>query len=182
MNMSLPKSMMIVLALLVVIFIAGAGLSVWNFLQFAPLTEESDRIENEVNANKVRLAELQNTISDMLTLQAESEALKRRVPNESDTMMMYQSVQTLVSQSGATLASLNFRESEAEGESGMLRYPFEARVVGEYPAFVRILQGMENLERFVRVESVEVSASEGLGGETTMNVTAMIFTQPPTGI
>jgi Tfp pilus assembly protein PilO len=171
----MPKTTLIALFVLFLAIIAMIALSVMNYLSLSDLRANIDILEQSVTNSTARVQELQQAAAIKDQLEQSLALLKRRVPDEPDTMDFAYLMKEIGWRNQGEVYDVQFSDGILDG--ALMRHSFTMKYDGKYYPFVNLLEDLERLERFVRVGKVTVKNGSDAAA-IMVEIAADVFSQP----
>lgn len=158
---------------------------VWYVALFGPQRADRRRVAEQLAAAEAEEQELRSTLSRLRVLAGKQEAreaylarLRRLVPPEADVAGFILAANHAAVRSGVDWISVAPAAPAAGTAGGASAIPVSIAVNGGFFPVLDYVGRLENLERLVVVDSLQVSSSTQAGGELELSVTlsARLFT------
>lgn len=160
----------------------------WYMFLFGPQRAERRRLADHVTVAEAQEQELRSTLARLQRVAAEQEAheaqlerFKRLVPAEADVAGFILAANDAAVRSGVDWVSVAPAAAAAGTSGAPSALPVSIAVNGDFFTVVDYLRRLENLERLVVVDSLQLSPDASGGGavQLTATMSARMFTAAP---
>jgi Tfp pilus assembly protein PilO len=172
--------------------VAVLVIAAWWMFVFSGIRSEASDIDEETDAARTEQRSLETQLKlleDLEANSAETQArlneLRAAVPEQADLAAFIDQANALGAETGVSWVSVTPAPPAATGSVGTVN--FSIVVEGGYYQVLDYLNRMENLDRLVVVDGVEIASAEAGGesdatGDLTATLTARMFSQPTAAV
>lgn len=139
----------------------------WYYWMFAPTREaiqaqriEIEQLEADIEVGRRARASLPQLEEDLAQAQRDRAAFLAQLPNESEVSQLIENLRVVASNSNVVLASIDQGSNASDDIQDVRALGFSLSTAGKFGQVMTFTNALENLERFTRVEQVDLSVSE----------------------
>jgi len=148
-------------------------LSVTKFSDIKKTISEIDEISATLRYNETRLKKLEAIKENQVELESAYDVLQKKIPDSPDKNKLIDQLNQYAKENYVVLSELDFEEEIEKDTFKELKLKIAFN--GEYASLIKLLKTLDNGERLIRIDEIEISSTGDFSKILRADITAVAF-------